>query len=163
MHGINYLKKNYLNGIEFPIGKTYEDILTTYKLISKANKITYLKDELYVYINRKKSISNSYNTKKMLDEICAINERYNLVKEKYPSLIDINIMNRIKFIYRYYSNLCKFKDYKTKELLNEYKFYKDNYKGVKKIITQYNFLYEILFLNRVLFYCVRKVLKIFGC
>lgn len=44
------------NGIWFPKGKKYEDTLTTYKLLAKAEKVAYLDKALYCYVERGGSI-----------------------------------------------------------------------------------------------------------
>ena len=44
------------NGIYFPVGKKHEDTLTTYKILSKARKVTYVSQSLYNYIERRNSI-----------------------------------------------------------------------------------------------------------
>ena len=49
-------KKNIVNGIEFPFGKLYEDIGTTYKYLLKSNKIVYSNKEKYFYLQRSDSI-----------------------------------------------------------------------------------------------------------
>ncbi|MBR3256388.1 glycosyltransferase [Candidatus Saccharibacteria bacterium] len=55
-----YKKKLFTdNNIFFPEGKKHEDTLTTYKLISKAKKVTYIDESLYIYVERKGSITAS--------------------------------------------------------------------------------------------------------
>ena len=54
-----YKKKLFMeNGIEFPKGEKHEDLLTTYKVMSKANKVSYISDALYHYEERKGSITD---------------------------------------------------------------------------------------------------------
>ena len=54
------------NKIYFPEGDTHEDILTTYKLLSKSSTVSYISDSLYRYVNRKNSITNSEGNIKKL-------------------------------------------------------------------------------------------------
>ncbi len=55
-----YKKKLFTdNNIIFPEGKKHEDTLTTYKLMSKAKKVTYIDESLYIYVERKGSITAS--------------------------------------------------------------------------------------------------------
>lgn len=55
-----YKKKLFTdNNIFFPEGKKHEDTLTTYKLMSKAKKVTYIDESLYIYVERKGSITAS--------------------------------------------------------------------------------------------------------
>ena len=50
-------KRNIFDGISYPEGMNYEDNLTTYKLLSKANKVVYIPESLYVYVERSGSIT----------------------------------------------------------------------------------------------------------
>ena len=52
-------KREIFDGIEYPVGKKYEDSLTTYKLLAKAKKVAYIKRSLYYYVQREGSIMNS--------------------------------------------------------------------------------------------------------
>ncbi len=55
-----YKKKLFTdNNVFFPEGKKHEDTLTTYKLISNAKKVTYIDESLYIYVERKGSITAS--------------------------------------------------------------------------------------------------------
>lgn len=54
------MKLKLLRGIEYPIGKLYEDMFTTYKIIARASKILCLSNEFYHYLKRDMSISH-YN------------------------------------------------------------------------------------------------------
>lgn len=47
------------NNVRFPEGMKYEDNLTTYKLLSLAEKVVYISDALYVYLRRENSITGS--------------------------------------------------------------------------------------------------------
>jgi len=59
-------KTSLFKNIRYPVGKTYEDILTTYKLFNNANKVLYISDAFYHYRQRKGSIARSnFNLKKM--------------------------------------------------------------------------------------------------
>ena len=46
------------NHIKYPTGKIHEDNLTTYKLYSKSNKVSFISESLYNYRKRKGSITN---------------------------------------------------------------------------------------------------------
>ncbi len=55
-----YKKNLFLdNNIFFPNGEIHEDSLTTYKLYSKAKKVSYIKEPLYLYYKRSGSITTS--------------------------------------------------------------------------------------------------------
>lgn len=54
-----YRKKLFVdNNIYFPKGEKHEDSRTTYKLFSKAEKIMYISEPLYVYVDRAGSLMN---------------------------------------------------------------------------------------------------------
>ncbi len=63
-----YLKELFVkNEIWYPVGKIHEDNLTTYKLISKAKKVVFFSDALYVYITKRKgSITQQSSREKSL-------------------------------------------------------------------------------------------------
>lgn len=46
-------------GITFPVGTYYEDLATTPQLLLEAERIVYLKEPLYYYVNRRESIMGS--------------------------------------------------------------------------------------------------------
>lgn len=56
------------NGVLYPEGSNYEDSLTTYKLLSKANKVAFINDVLYMYEDERiGSITNKAKIEKSLD------------------------------------------------------------------------------------------------
>lgn len=50
-------RRELFNGITYPDGQNYEDNLTTYKLLSKADKVVYVAESLYKYVERGGSIT----------------------------------------------------------------------------------------------------------
>ena len=61
--------RKIIKGIEFPKGKLYEDIGTTYKYILKSNKVVYSNAIKYFYLQRNDSIMGSDFKSKELDYI----------------------------------------------------------------------------------------------
>ena len=59
-------KKTLFDNIEFPEGEKHEDVLTTYKLLAKANKVAYLDQALYYYVERQGSITKVEKTEERL-------------------------------------------------------------------------------------------------
>ena len=55
-------KKSLFRGIRFPAGKNHEDNFTTFQLLSKANKVSYVKKAAYNYVRRDNSITTSEKT-----------------------------------------------------------------------------------------------------
>ena len=50
-------KRELFDDVSYPEGMNYEDNLTTYKLLSKADKVVYIAKSLYVYVERAGSIT----------------------------------------------------------------------------------------------------------
>ncbi|GIN92571.1 hypothetical protein J6TS1_32650 [Siminovitchia terrae] len=82
-----YKSSLFLN-IRYPEGKLYEDIFTTYKLFSQANKLTYSNKIGYYYMQRQGSILRSKFNIRKLDSIQAFHEFKAYVDIQYPSLSD---------------------------------------------------------------------------
>ena len=61
-------KKNLFikNNVEFPKGQNHEDILTIYKVMSKAKKVVFVDEALYNYVERGNSITNKEKTEEKL-------------------------------------------------------------------------------------------------
>ena len=80
-------KKDLFEDVRYPKGKIYEDVATTYKLVSKAKKVVYAQNPLYVYCFNPTSITKTekYNER----EIARMNnadEMVDFVVKKYPDL-----------------------------------------------------------------------------
>ncbi len=58
--------------IRFPVGASYEDLATTYKLFFYAKKIVCINDCLYYYLNRSTSITKSFQIKHADDIVQAL-------------------------------------------------------------------------------------------
>lgn len=82
----NKMYKKYLfKNIQYPLGRVYEDISTTHKLIHKATRIVRIEDCLYFHIWRKGSITHNRNSENRKDASIAAWERYtNYIKYGYP-------------------------------------------------------------------------------
>ena len=78
-------KKALFEDISFPVGRAYEDIATTHKLVHNANRIILIKENLYYYVKRKGSISNSKLEKYTRDRLLSFLERAeDLASYGYP-------------------------------------------------------------------------------
>ena len=65
----------FKDNIRYPYGKIHEDEFTTYKLLYKAEKISYTNRKMYYYRQREKSIMSKSFNKKRLDVLEALEER----------------------------------------------------------------------------------------
>lgn len=81
------IKRDVMQGIEFPVGKYYEDAFTTYKYVDKANIVCYCPNAVYYYYQRSDSIVNeAFNPKKM-DWLNASIEICDFCENKHPELV----------------------------------------------------------------------------
>jgi len=81
--------------IRFPVGKLYEDVGTTYKLIMQCPKIAYGPQPKYHYVQRKKSITKSDFTIQNLDLIALTDQMCNDINQAYPELKDVTNERRM--------------------------------------------------------------------
>lgn len=84
-------KTKLFKDILYPEGYLYEDMLTTYKLLSKAEKISLHPDSKYFYCKRKTSIGGSSFSPKTLNLVNACDECVNFVLKNYPNSKDIKV------------------------------------------------------------------------
>lgn len=86
-------KLELFDDIRYPIGKLYEDMLTTYLLIEKSEIISLHPDSKYYYCKRNSSIGgNPYSKKtKALSYACNCVMKY--ITEKYPQIRNIKVAN----------------------------------------------------------------------
>lgn len=78
------IKKELFDGIRFPDGKLCEDFYEMYKVLNKINKIVYVSDTYYYYLQRPGSITKK--PKINWDFVYAAKEQEKFILEKYPSL-----------------------------------------------------------------------------
>lgn len=84
-------KKELYENIRYPEGYLYEDMITTYKLIDKANKVALCPESKYNYCRRWDSIGGTKFNDKTLFLLKACDEAVEFVLEKYPELVNIKI------------------------------------------------------------------------
>lgn len=80
--------KNLFDGIRFPVGRVFEDIAITYRVIDRANRIVYSGSPLYCYFKSDNSIIRSDYSAKKLDKVVALKCRAEFYKAYYPELVD---------------------------------------------------------------------------
>lgn len=64
-------KTSLYKHIVFPVGKTMEDLATTSCLVSRATRVSFLPEELYLYRKRNRSITSHWSHRLTLDTISA--------------------------------------------------------------------------------------------
>lgn len=97
-------KKELFDAIQYPAGKKYEDIGTTFYLAEKCDKIQLIGKAEYNYINRNDSIVFNFDEQTILDYTEIIMERYEYVNEKYHSLRKYNFFYLVKTLTTAYND-----------------------------------------------------------
>ena len=100
-------KKDLFDEIEFPKGKIYEDVLTLYRLYSKANHLTSTDDVLYHYVNRENSIVNSSSGRKAQSLYDAYTKKLIDIESFYPEFASLCRYQRIIHEINYFIELSK--------------------------------------------------------
>lgn len=158
------------SNIEFPAGKRFEDIGTTFKLFLKVENLVYVDMRLYGYFVRADSITGNYNTNATLDFIEMINYRYDYLMKDRPDLSVYINLNRVNVANRYFIDIAKSKKLSVlRDKAFKGKLYKEldiakrlNTKDVKKINDKKsNLLNGILFFNTYVFYFIVKFIFAF--
>ncbi|PLS01120.1 glycosyltransferase [Neobacillus cucumis] len=88
-------KKELFENIRYPIGKMYEDVFTTYKLFFNSNKVAYIDEPLYYYIQRDGSILRKGFSEKQFDQLEALEELKSFLTEKKITIYDEELESRI--------------------------------------------------------------------
>lgn len=108
--------------IEFPKGLQYEDVEFFYKLVPYVEKVSFVKEPLIYYVQRKESLSNSKNEKTrdiftVLENVISFYKSKNLY-EKYKEELEYTYTRLL--LCSSFKRITKIKKEKTRiELLNE--------------------------------------------
>ena len=79
----------------FPVGKIYEDLATTYKMLGAAQNIIFINVPMYYYVNRDYSIRHSEWAPSAYDVMNAAHELLDYIDHNYPFIHDAAV-------YRYF-------------------------------------------------------------
>ena len=133
------------NDIWYPEGQNYEDCLTTYKLLARAQTVTYIEKSLYCYVDRARSITkNDKKEEKLKVREQAAKEAIDYFKNEEDLLQAAKVsllLSKYAFLDFAISGVIS-KDYK-KEAINWLKKNVKNYRSNKFLTTKlkmYNFL-----------------------
>ena len=86
-------KANKIKNIAFEKGKYHEDVFWSYKAIGAANKVGIIDYIGYYYLQRNASIMGEGYSLKRLDAIEAYCQRFEYIKENFPNLSDLALIN----------------------------------------------------------------------
>ena len=81
-------ERKIMEGIRFPVGRNFEDILTTYRVMERAERVLLLKEPKYNYLQRKGGITNGKKQITNLARCDAHRVRYEDIVERHPELAE---------------------------------------------------------------------------
>lgn len=79
-------KASLWKNVRFPVGKLYEDFLTTYYIVENVKKLAILKKSIYLYRQRKNSIMHVPIREKELELLCTVKKVTQDIKKGHPCL-----------------------------------------------------------------------------
>ncbi len=145
-------KKELFNNLKFDVGKYYEDLRLINKLYLLCNKVAFIDDFCYYYIERNNSIMKDCDLKKSLDIIEAIESLINFYKVKgaYDSFkeeIEFMMIDNI-IIDTFRRIICSYK--KVGWILDDYwKFINNNFPNYRKN----KYLKTLSWKRRLVYFC----------
>lgn len=97
-------KTSFWKKFKFPKGRVYEDLSTIYKLLTEAKTVCYTNEMLYGHVMRAGSLSHqkSVSDNQISDYIQGIDERFNYLDYRFPSLKNLLYANRVVEYLRVY-------------------------------------------------------------
>ena len=125
-------KRSVLDNFSFPLGRLAEDLATTYKIISKCEKIVCIDDYLYFYRLRNNSIMGNGSIKLYYDAMLAHYDIYKFIENnpKYSKVAYTNYFNNLMKLYA--KNIIENHNYQSEKIRNRYlniKYDLLNFKG----------------------------------
>lgn len=79
-------KKELFENIRYPVGKLYEDVYTTPRIVMQTDRAVFIDRTIYFWVQRNSSITHKRITEKDLLLFQALDRLVESVDEKYPSL-----------------------------------------------------------------------------
>lgn len=125
-------KRELFEEIRYPVGRLYEDLGTTYKLISKSKKIVWGLSEKYFYLQRDNSIMARKFSIKNMDRILMSEELLEFTKAYFPEIEKAAISRN------FVSNMQVLRELPLEEKLfeNEYKLIENNIRKFRTIVLR---------------------------
>jgi glycosyltransferase involved in cell wall biosynthesis len=93
--------REYFANVRYPKGKIHEDEFTTYKILEQAEKVAYITEPLYFYVQRGSSIMGEGFNKKTLDRYEALDQRIRYYAEQgnYDWAEKVHSIYRMMFLH----------------------------------------------------------------
>ena len=123
-------KRFLFDDFRYPLGKLHEDLHTTHLIFEKCSKISCVRKPLYYYYQNEKSITHTYNIRR-LDAVDAYISRFSFYYKKqdyYCAIMSVQFM--IEKLITAYKNL----NLSDKMISNKLKNYKSQYKKMLKMV-----------------------------
>lgn len=79
-------RKSLFDSVKYPVGKTYEDGYTTYRLYDQSNVISYCAKTTYHYVETGQSIVSSKSPANIRDQFGAVVKIFSYLQDKYPQV-----------------------------------------------------------------------------
>lgn len=79
-------RRELFDEIKYPVGKTYEDGYTTYRLYNQAKAISYVAKATYHYVETGQSIVSSKSASNIQDQYGAVVSLFTYLDDKYPEV-----------------------------------------------------------------------------
>ena len=80
-------KKELVLRYPYPVGRLYEDVATTYKIISDCKRVAVSNKQIYYWIQRVDSIMHSKFSEKQYDGLLSASEQLEFVKKRFPEAV----------------------------------------------------------------------------
>ena len=80
-------KKELAFRYPYPVGRLYEDVATTYKIISDCKRVAVSNKQIYYWIQRVDSIMHSKFSEKQYDGLLSASEQLEFVKKRFPEAV----------------------------------------------------------------------------
>ncbi len=100
-------RRSLFDGIRFPEGAIYEDIRTTYRILSKATQVELIPNEFYHYVQYEGSLAHDLSVQSSLDHWTATYELYRLFGERDETFKKACVLKCTVSIYRVWGRLWK--------------------------------------------------------
>lgn len=101
-------KSSQWSGLNYPDGKNFEDVATTCFAVEKADKICYLKEALYYYVQRDNSIMHSKSRKSVMDQFDNRLIQIEFFRTYYPEAVDYSmeafVRSAVTYCVYFYNN-----------------------------------------------------------
>ena len=80
-------KRALVEANPYPVGKLYEDIATTYKIVGESTGVAFGNKQIYFWIQRRDSIMHSSFNRRQLDGMDAAEEQLKYIEEHFPDAV----------------------------------------------------------------------------